>query len=91
MPIKVDYAEVQSLAASGVVNVDARGASNLTVISGSGATTTVSRVDSMAAAAHTTGTENQFTVAATTKTVTAVDWPFYRISVAGGPCRFALA
>lgn len=61
----------------------------LTVISGAGATVTVSRVDSRRATAHTTGTENSFTVAATTRTTTEVDWPYYRVSVAGGPCRIA--
>jgi hypothetical protein len=63
------------------------GERNLTVITGAGATATISRVDDIGASAHTTGAENQFTVAATTRTVTAIDWPYYRISVAGGACR----
>jgi hypothetical protein len=69
---------------------DVRRAVRITVISGTGATATVSRVDSPGASAHTTGTENQFTVAATTKTATDVDWPFYRVSAAGGSVRVAV-
>ena len=63
---------------------------NLTVITAAGATATVSRVDSVDASAHTAGATNQFTIAATTRIVTPVDWPFYRVSVAGGSCRVAL-
>ena len=82
---------VTALADGGAAVVDARGFGNLTVITGAGATATVSRVDAADAAAHTTGTENSFTVAPTTATVTPVDWPFYRVSVAGGACRVALS
>lgn len=82
---------VTALADGAAVVLDARGFANLTVITGSGATVTVSRVDADDAAAHTTGTQNQFTVAATTNVVTPVDWPFYRCSVAGGSCRIALS
>lgn len=69
--------------------IDARALRQLTVITGAGCTATVSRVDTPDAGAHTTGAENAFTVAATTKTTTAVDWPFYRISAAGGSLRWA--
>jgi hypothetical protein len=68
---------------------DVRGALRLTVITGAGADATVSRVDSVAASAHTTGV-NAFTVAENTKTTTDADWPFYRVSVAGGACRVAI-
>lgn len=61
----------------------------ITVITGTGATATVSRVDSFDADAHTTGSENQFTVAANTRQVTDADWPFYRVSSAGGTTRVA--
>jgi hypothetical protein len=88
---KVFGAAVVALAASGAVVVDARGMSSLTVITAAGATATVSRVDSATAGAHTSGAENSFTVAASTRTVTAVDWPFYRVSVAGGAARVALS
>lgn len=87
---KLTNSQVGSLADTGVVNVDARGFLNLTVVSGAGCTTTVSRVDSLGATSHTTGTENSFTVAAGVRTVTEVDWPFYRISAAGGPSRYCL-
>lgn len=62
---------------------------NLTVITEAGATATVSRVDDEFASEHTTGATNQFTVAASTRTVTAIDWPHYLVSVAGGSCRVA--
>lgn len=81
---------VQTLAASGAITVDARGMAKLSVIAGTGATVTVSRVDSADADAHTTGTENTFDVAANTIETIDVDWPFYRISSAGGDARFAL-
>lgn len=79
-----------ALADAGAVVMDTRAMKNLTVITGVGCTATVSRVDTPNANAHTTGAENSFTVAATTKTVTAIDWPFYRVSAAGGPCRIAV-
>lgn len=69
---------------------DCNAMKNLTVIAGAGATVTVSRVDALNAVAHTTGAENQFTVAPTTRTVTPVDWPFFLISTAGGSCRVAV-
>lgn len=62
---------------------------NLTVITGAGATATISRVDGVDATAHTAGATNQFTVAAETRAVTPVDWPHYLVSVAGGDCRVA--
>lgn len=83
--------KVYSLAAGEAVVIDARGLSTITVITGAGATATVSRVDDDGASAHTTGTENQFTVAATTRTATTIDWPFFRVSVSGGSCRVAAA
>jgi len=88
--LRLINAKLGTLAASGAVNVDARGFRNLTIITATGATATVSRVDSMAATGHTTGTENSFTVAQNTKTVTAVDWPYFRISSAGAGLRYAL-
>lgn len=69
--------------------LDASGLRLVTIIAGAGATVTVSRVDAPDASAHTTGTQNSFTVAADTRTATTIDWPFYLISVAGGPCRVA--
>lgn len=87
---KVFGSVVTALAASEATVIDARGMSQLTIITGSGATATYSRVDTHSASAHTTGTQNGDTVAATTKLVIPVDWPFYRISVAGGTCRIGL-
>jgi hypothetical protein len=91
---KVFRSGVQELDAGDVVCVDARGMATLTVITAAGATATVSRIDEWEREAvvddHTTGTQNQFTVAASTRTVTPVDWPFYLVSVAGGSCRVAV-
>lgn len=86
---KIFGSSVIALAAGEARNIDTRGMGTLTVIAGTGATVTVSRVDDDEAEAHTTGSHNQFTVAATTRVVTSVDWPFYRISSAGGACRVA--
>lgn len=88
----MDYSQtpLKALADGEAVTLDARGARNITVITAVGATATFSRVDSPGATAHTTGSENQSSVVANTRTVTAVDWPFYRVSVAGGSCRVAV-
>lgn len=81
---------VVDLADGQAIVLPASDAIRLTVIAGAGATVTVSRVDDQNAVAHTVGAENQFTVAAATLLVTEVDWPYYRISVAGGSCRVAM-
>lgn len=86
---KIFNNEVRSLAAAASTVVDTRGMSRLTIITGTGATATVSRVDSANASSHTTGTENSQTVTANTKEVIDVDWPFYRVSSAGGATRVA--
>ena len=70
--------------------LDARGMGQLTVISGPGATTRVSRVDEHDADEHTDGDANSFLVASEERVTLAVDWPFYLISVTGGECRCAL-
>lgn len=81
---------VRSLADGEAAVIEATDAIKLTIITGAGCTATVSRVDSRDATGHTTGTENQFTVAATSRHEEGADWPFYRISASGGPLRFAL-
>ena len=80
----------EDLADGDAVNRDARGCVYLTVIAGSGATVTVSRVAGMDAAAHGTGAFAVDTVAAGTRETYQVDWPYLRISVAGGTASFAL-
>lgn len=71
--------------------IPASGMSALMVIAGAGATAVVSRVDSIAATAATGDSEDTLaTVTAHTATASAVDWPFYLISVTGGSCRYAL-
>lgn len=87
---KVFGASARSLADGQGVTVDARGMASLTVIAGAGATVTVSRVDTKNADAHTEGEGNSFTVAATERETIPVDWPYYRISTAGGACRYSL-
>lgn len=81
---------VGSLTDGQAIVVQALGRSVLTVISESGATATVSRVDSLDAESHTTGSQNQFEVAAENRTATNVDWPYYRISAASGTVRWSL-
>lgn len=61
----------------------------VTLYAGTGATITYSRVSSQNATAHTTGAL-QGTVAATELLSFGVDWPFYRVSVAGGPATVVL-
>lgn len=82
--------EVVTLPDAGAANFPAQGMARITVITGAGCTATVSRVDSSTASAHTTGTQNSFTVAPTTATITTVDWPYYRVSASGGSCRVGI-
>lgn len=104
---KRDATRVVALADGEAVVMDCRGFKNLTIITGSGATATYSRVDSrgknnspatagpaLTAAVFpvaTTGTENGATVAATTKLLIPIDWAYFRVSTASGPCRVCLA
>jgi len=78
---------VTSLADGTAICLDARACPVITFITGAGCTLTYSRVDGPQAAAHTTGTENGTTVAASTRSSFTVDWPFFYISVAGGAAR----
>lgn len=102
--LSLDRAAI-ALAVGQAVIVNAEGRRSLTVIAGAAAGTvvTVSRVDAANAPganvvgtdaavtpAHTTGAENSFTVAAGARTVTTIDWPFYRVSVAVGTARIGL-
>lgn len=81
------FEEPAVLEAGGAKNFDVHMLNKITIITGAGATATYSRVDSMDAVAHTTGVENGTTVPANTKETIDVDWPFFRVSVAGGTCR----
>jgi hypothetical protein len=78
--------KVITLAAGEAIVLDVRGMGTLTMIAGAGATITWSRVDTSDAGAHVgAGT----TIAATEVSAISVDWPFVRISVAGGSARVA--
>src|SRR5690349_6890835 len=70
--------------------IDMRGKNRLTVITATGTTATVSRVDNLDASSDTSGSENTQTVSANTALVLDTDWPFYRISVPSGSCRVAV-
>lgn len=61
--------------------------SRLTVITAAGATGTISRVDEPDASADSADTTS---VAASSVEIIDVDWPHYRVSVAGGACRVAV-
>jgi hypothetical protein len=76
------------VASGGAAVVDARGMRQLTIITGAG-TATLSRVDSEGAAADAPEVAGNATVATGTRLVVAVDWPFYRITAAGGDARVA--
>jgi len=70
--------------------LQADGAAFLSVITDATGEATISRVDSNNAAEHTAGANNQISVAAEAIETIPVDWPYYRISVAGGSARVAL-
>lgn len=103
MKHRIEGTEPIALADGQAVVIDARGLSAITIITGSGATATYSRVDSRppktagpaatadVVPADNTGTQNGTTVAATTKATITADWQFYRVSVSGGTCRIGLA
>lgn len=78
----------QVLADGTSIVIDARGGATLTIIAAGGAAVTVSRVDTAAAVANTT--LGDYTVAASTISQLPVDWAFYRISTAGGSCRYCV-
>jgi hypothetical protein len=81
---------VTSVALGGATTIDARNAVAVIVRAGTGATVTVSAVDSIGASVHTTGAENTVDVAANTfANLFSVlgAWPFYRVSSAGGTAR----
>ncbi len=69
--------------------LDARGMSTLTVITSAGASATVSRVDTLSAAADSTDAAANFTVPAATKQQISVDWTFFRVTANGGPVRIS--
>lgn len=70
--------------------IDARAMAKMTVVAGSGATATISRVDSPDATADGPGFGDPADVAAESLSTIDVDWPFYRITSTGGPTRVGL-
>jgi hypothetical protein len=79
---KIFDASVTTLADTEGVTVDVRGLKALSIMPGAGATVTYSRVDTSGAAAHGDGQ-------ATTAAFLSLDvqWPFYRVTTAGGSCK----
>jgi hypothetical protein len=78
------------IAAAGALVIDSRNAVAVVVRAATGATVTASAVDDSAAGAHTTGAENQLTVAANQWKNLFVELgphPWFRISSAGAGCR----
>lgn len=69
--------------------IDTRGLAKLTIITDGAATATYSRVDSKDASAHTAGSNNGATVSPDSALSIDVDWPFFRVSSAGGSIRVA--
>ena len=81
------YRPVGHLADGEASVIDTRGCLSLSIQAGAGATVTFSRVDAMDAEAHGDG---QDAVAATEFNAIPVEWPFYRVSVAGGTAKVAV-
>jgi hypothetical protein len=83
---------VQTLEAGGSVVVRPENAAlKLVIITGTGCTADVSRVDRWDATAHTTGSENaEDTIPANTRQSVEIDWPYYLITATGGALRYAL-
>lgn len=66
--------------------LEARTADHVQVVPGSGATVTVSKVDSQDASSHDSDSSEDLTSETTRDAV----WPFYRVSTAGGSARVAV-
>lgn len=84
---------ITPIASGGAVTIDARSGIAVVVRAGPGATVTASAVDSLDAAAHTTGAENQITVSAGSFSnlfATLGPHSFYRVSSAGGSARVSV-
>jgi len=82
---------VQTLAAGTAIVVRPENAAlKLTIITGAGCVASVSRVDSPTATAHTTGVNAETDIPQNTRESYEVDWPYFRISAAGGSLRYAL-
>jgi hypothetical protein len=80
----------ETIASAGAKNFDARGFSIFIVLAPAGTTVTFSRVMTMAATGHNNDPVTaQETVASNTMNAEVVDWPFYRVSAANGPCQVA--
>jgi len=85
------YSEPVTIASGAAQNFDTRGFNYITILSPAGTTTTYSRVNSIDASAHVTDPATATsTVASDTMEAIAVDWPFFRVSAASGPCDVCL-
>lgn len=88
--LKKLHFEPEEIATGAAKNFDARGFTTFTILAPAGTTVTFSRIMSMAATGHNNDpTAAQETVAATNINAEIVDWPYYRVSAAGGPCQVA--
>ena len=80
----------EEIASGGAKNYDARGFAVFTILAPAGTTVTFSRVMSIEATGHNNDpTPAEETVAADSMNAEIVDWPFYRVSAASGPCQVA--
>lgn len=85
------YRNVVTLADGEGQTFDARAMAKMSVLAGTGATVLWSRVNAPNATAHGTLAGAVITPpAATALTTLAVDWPYYRVSTADGPCYVAI-
>jgi hypothetical protein len=83
-------AEPALLVSGAHVVVDARGRT-LSVLTKTGCTCTVSRVDSDSAATPQSSDTAANTDVGPNALLTFSDWPFYRLAAAGGDCRYYVA
>ncbi len=81
----------RTLTAGTSIVLDLRGVGAITIITSAGATATISRVNSAAAVADSTDTAANQSFSANTRTKVGVDWPYFRVTAAGGSVRVGLA
>jgi adhesin HecA-like repeat protein len=90
-PNSLDF-EVRLVAASASTIIEAQIYSYLSIITDSGCTATVTRVDNASGTVISggSGAPSSFTVAVSTFKTIPVDWQYYTVAAAGGVCRVCL-
>lgn len=81
----LDAGPVLTLSSGTGVTLNTTGMARITILPGAGATVTYSMVDTKTETSHDAGTSTNVT----TPTTLDVEWPYYRITTAGGSARVA--